>query len=94
MVSIETKRKLKLERLDLTPDIKTETHHRLPHFKGGNGDIDNLQCVTLPEHALEHLADAETAEDWQTARGHYAAVTLIVRRMTPAERETFDNCTH
>jgi len=39
------------------------------------------------------LADAVVANEWRVARGHYAAVTLIVRRMTPAERTEFERCT-
>lgn len=92
-VSIETKLKLKADRTDVATGTRLEIHHVVPQFQGGNGDEDNLKPVTLVEHALEHLADAQTAEDWQVARGHYASVTLIVKRMSPEEKAQFNRVT-
>ena len=92
MVCRRTRETLIADRIDVT-NQRLEIHHKNPHFMGGNGDRWNLMPVTLPEHALEHLADALTSETRKEAAGHFAAVSLIVRRMSIEEKREFSRCT-
>lgn len=68
---------------------RIEVCHDVPVFRGGTGKRENLFPATLPEHALQHLRDAEASEDWDTAKANYCATHLIVGRMTEHEYQDF-----
>ena len=80
---------LKEERHQET-DARLEIHHVFPKYKGGNGDVDNEQALTLPEHATVHLRLAREADTRDDASANFWSVRAIVKRMSEKELQTFN----
>ena len=78
------------ERTDITPDTRTEMHHRKLKAFGGTDTADNAACLTLPEHAAEHFDLAMRATITDDASANWWAVRKIVQRMQPEELDQFN----
>lgn len=84
-------KKLKDERRerDGDPDERLEVDHKHPRYKGGTDDEENLQALTLPEHAMKHFRAHLAEKDKESRHNEARATGAIVSRMTPEEYKEF-----
>lgn len=84
-------KKLKDERReqDGDPNERLEVDHKHPRYKGGTDDEENLQALTLPEHAMKHFRAHLAEKDKESRHNEARATGAIVSRMTKEEHKEF-----
>ena len=82
--SRQDKNKARIDRLKeggLRVGAIIEVDHIVPKYMGGNGDTDNMDGVTLSEHAVKHFLGAAYPELEQIPRAEFYSFLQVAQRM-------------
>lgn len=94
MVTNERNTAIRVKQLRYQSDPATvyhrlDDHHIVARFQGGNGDLENNFGLTLPEHTIIHLLEADLAPNPRTQQKHIESARLITCRQ---DRSVFQTC--